>query len=275
MSAEKNYFGSSPDFISKHRTQYPSSRTIFVTGATAGIGFAIANHLLSSGDQHLLILSGRKADVLSKFQSDNPDRVITRAGDMADLDFVQGMLRDVQFDGRLDGLILNHGSLGKCFRIGQMDSDEWERTFRINVTSCVVLIQQTLPLLRSAKGRIVFTSSGAAMNAYPSWGVYGATKAAINHLAMTLKAEEPDVTTISIRPGVVDTAMQTDIREKFIRNMDDKDQQKFLSAKRDGKLLPPEKPGNVIAELAVKAKPELSGLFLSWDDPQLAEYQAE
>ncbi|OAG36657.1 hypothetical protein AYO21_09132 [Fonsecaea monophora] len=65
--------------------------------------------LLSSRDQHLLILSGRKADVLSKFQSDNPDRVTTRARDMADLEFVQGMPRDMQFNGRLDGLILNHG----------------------------------------------------------------------------------------------------------------------------------------------------------------------
>ncbi|OQU95240.1 hypothetical protein CLAIMM_01476 isoform 3 [Cladophialophora immunda] len=275
MSTEKNYFGSSPEYILKHRTQYPSSRTIVVSGATAGIGLAIANHLLSSSDQHLLILAGRKVDVLNDFQSTNPDRVITRAGDMADLGFVQSMLRGVQCDGRLDALALNHGTLGKCLRIGQMEGDEWDRTFRINVTSCVVLIKETLPLLRSAKGRIIFTSSGAATNAYPSWGVYGATKAAINHLAMTLKNEEPDVTTVSIRPGVVDTAMQMDIREKFLHNMDEKDQQKFLSAKSDGKLLPPEKPGNVIAELAVKAKKELSGLFLSWDDPQLAEYQVE
>ncbi|OAP60129.1 hypothetical protein AYL99_05131 [Fonsecaea erecta] len=262
MSTEKNYFGSSPEYISKHRTQYPSSRTIFVSGATAGIGLAIANHLLASSEQHLLILAGRKVDVLNKFQSTNPDRVITRAGEMADLEFVQGMLQGLQCDERLDALVLNHGTLGKCLRIGQMDSDEWEHTFRINVTSCVVLIKQTLPLLRSTKGRIIFTSSGAATNAYPSWGVYGATKAAVNHLTMTLKNEEPDVTTVSIRPGVVDTAMQVDIREKYLHNMDDKDQQKFLSAKKDGKLLPPEKPGSVIAGLAVRAPKELSGLFL-------------
>ena len=79
---------------------------------------------------------------------------------------------------------------------------------------------------------------------------------------MTLKNEEPEVTTIAIRPGVVDTDMQKDIRETFLKNMDEKDQQKFLSAKDEGKLLPPEKPGNVIAELAVNAKKDLSGLFL-------------
>lgn len=79
---------------------------------------------------------------------------------------------------------------------------------------------------------------------------------------MTLTGEEPDVTSISIRPGVVDTAMQVDIREKYLKNMDSKDQQKFISAKRDGKLLPPEKPGHVIAELVIGAPNELSGQFL-------------
>jgi len=123
-------------------------------------------------------------------------------------------------------------------------------------------IRDALPLLRQSKGSIIFTSSGAASNAYSSWGAYGASKAAINHLAMTLKNEEPDVTTVSIRPGVVDTAMQVDIREKYLKNMDEKDQAKFGSVKRERKLLSPEKPGNVIAELAIRAEKELSGLFL-------------
>lgn len=79
---------------------------------------------------------------------------------------------------------------------------------------------------------------------------------------MTLKNEEPEVTTVAIRPGVVDTAMQKDIREIFLKNMDEIDQQKFMGAKRDGKLLTPEKPGKVIAELAIQAKKDLSGLFL-------------
>lgn len=213
---------------------------------------------------------------------------------MDDLGYVRGILRNLQIAGKLDGMILNHGTLGNCSRIGQMGSEEWERTFRINVTSCVVLVslsltsscmaplatpadmrctdtvcigcsiqvQEALPLLRSSKGRIIFTSSGAAQNAYSSWGAYGATKAALNHLTMTLKNEEPEVTTVAIRPGVVDTAMQKDIREVFLKNMDKSDQQKFLGAKVDGKLLPPEKPGKVIAELALEAKKDLSGLFL-------------
>ncbi|KAK5062680.1 hypothetical protein LTR84_004753 [Exophiala bonariae] len=275
MSTSIKHFGASSDFLSKHRAQNPSSRTILVTGATAGIGLAIAKYLLRSEAKHLLVLAGRNNDVLIDLQTKNPDRVVTTAGDMSDLDYVKSIISGLQLAGKLDGMILNHGTLGSCQRIGGVEAEDWEKTFRINVTSLVVLIQSSLPLLRSAQGKVVFTSSGAAVTAYTSWGAYGATKAAVNHLAMTLKNEEPEVTSLSIRPGVVDTAMQDDIRNKYLGNMDEKDQQKFISAKKDGKLLPAEKPGHVIAELAVRAAKELSGQFLSWDDPKLADYQAK
>ena len=82
----------------------------------------------------------------------------------------------------------------------------------------------------------------------------GASKAPINHLAKTLAKEELLITTLAIRPGMVDTQMQTDIRGKYLQNMDEKDQKKFVDAHKDGKLLPPEKPGNVIAKLAADSK---------------------
>jgi NADP-dependent 3-hydroxy acid dehydrogenase YdfG len=113
-----------------------------VTGATAGIGLAIANHLLSSSSQHLLILTGRKTDVLEDLEVKNPDRVISRAGDMSDLDgYVKLVLQGLHLDGRLDGLILNHGTFGSCLRIKDTKVEEdWESTFRINVSSCVALV---------------------------------------------------------------------------------------------------------------------------------------
>lgn len=109
---------------------------------------------------------------------------------------------------------------------------------------------------------MILTSSGAATGAYATWGPYGSSKAALNHLGLTLSVEEPDITAVSIRPGIVDTAMQVTIRGAH-EVMDARDAAKFKSLHEEGKLLRPEQPGNVIARLAVGAEKELSGKFLT------------
>jgi NAD(P)-dependent dehydrogenase (short-subunit alcohol dehydrogenase family) len=194
--------------------------------------------------------------------------------DFADLTSAQLVLDSATSAfGSLDGLIVNHGILGEVQRVTNSTVDGWRQTFDVNFFSVVGIVQAALPALRKSKGRIIFTSSGAAQNAYSTWGAYGASKAALNHLAMTLKNEEPDVTTVSIRPGVVDSDMQKEIREVHHTTMDEKDRNKFLEAKEKGKLLRPEQPGNVIARLVIGAPKELSGRFLSWDDEALREFQ--
>lgn len=122
-------------------------------------------------------------------------------------------------------------------------------------------IKAALPSLRKTKGNIVLVSSGAAVGAYATWGAYGASKAVLNHVATTLAVEEPDVTTTSIRPGVVDTDMQRELREVHHTIMDKKDAEKFATLKSGGKLLTPEQPGHVLAKLAIDSPKELSGKF--------------
>ena len=100
----------------------------------------------------------------------------------------------------------------------------------------------------------------------------------LNHLALTLSIEEPSVTTISIRPGVVDTEMQREIREVHHERMSEKDREKFAGLKQNGGLLRPEQPGHVIAKLAVAEGKELEGMsgrFLNWNDESLSMYQEE
>lgn len=84
----------------------------------------------------------------------------------------------------------------------------------------------------------------------------------MNHLALTLKHEEPLITTIAIRPGVVDTAMQVAIREEHSTDMDEQEAQRFKGLHSEGQLLRPEQPGNVMSRLVVNAPPELSGKVL-------------
>lgn len=107
------------------------------------------------------------------------------------------------------------------------------------------------------------TSSGAAVTGYTGWGAYGASKAALNHLTKTLQAEEPDVITIAIRPGAVDTEMQRGLREEHHPGMQEKDRAKFLALHKNGKLLKPELPGHVMAKLVLDGPKDLSGEFIS------------
>lgn len=184
--------------------------------------------------------------------------------------------------GSLDGLVLNHGVLGQVAVIGKADTELWKHAFDVNLFSliafvrlnppgafeCRLIFGQTkaaLPALRKSRGKIIFTSSGAATSTTTGWACYGATKAALNYFAMALGAEEPDVTSVSIRPGMVDTEMQREIREDHAKSGDlpPGALQKYAQAHRDGKLLKPEQPGNVMARLVLDAPKELSGRFIT------------
>lgn len=88
----------------------------------------------------------------------------------------------------------------------------------------------------------------------------------MNHFALTLGAEEPDVTSISIRPGMVDTNMQRELREDHATNMTPEMHAKFTGVHADGKLLRVEQPSHVMAKLVLDAPKELSGKFLSYVD---------
>ena len=122
--------------------------------------------------------------------------------------------------------------------------------------------QAALPAIRKSRGCILLTSSGAAAHSYSTWGAYGASKAAMNSLNMTIAVEEPEVTSLSIAPGVVDTQMQQELRDQHSIAMDKKDAARFHDLHRDGALLKPEQPGNVMARLILNPPKELSGSFL-------------
>ncbi|MBE7180904.1 MAG: SDR family NAD(P)-dependent oxidoreductase [Terriglobus roseus] len=228
----------------------------------AGIGLAIARELLKQ--QCRLVVTARSAAALEQLRAEAPERVQVLAGDMTDMTLgARAVELATSQWGALDGLVVNHGTLDPIARIADADVEDWRRAYDVNVLSAVALVKAALPALRASKGRIVLTSSGAAITAYSSWGCYGAGKAAINHLALTLAAEEPEVTSVAIRPGTVDTEMQRDIREKHSTFMDAKDVEKFGALPTNGGLLRPDQPGNVIARLAMDAPKELSGQFLS------------
>jgi NAD(P)-dependent dehydrogenase (short-subunit alcohol dehydrogenase family) len=102
------------------------------------------------------------------------------------------------------------------------------------------------------------TSTGAAIKSYQTLGFYGASKAALRHIGQTLGEEEPDVITLSVAPGTVDTEMQKNIRESG-HSMHRETHEYFQGLFNEGKLLEPEQPGNVMARLVLECPREFSG----------------
>lgn len=205
----------------------------------------------------------RSADNLKKIQDDAADRVEIIAGDAADLSLGQKAV-DVALQrwGRLDGLVVNHGQVEPVQRIVDASVDDWKTAFDVNVFSAVSTIKAAIPELRKSKGRIVLTSSGAAVKGTATWGAYGASKAVLNHLPLTLQKEEPEITTVAIRPGVVDTQMQDTLASDHFQTMDTDDAERFKTLRAEGKMLKPEQPGNVMARLVLDAPKEFNGMFL-------------
>lgn len=103
--------------------------------------------------------------------------------------------------------------------------EEYKSLFDINLFALISITGHALPHLSSREGkselskddpagRIIMVSSGAASGGVQGWGAYSASKAALNSVVRTLGNEEPDVVSIALRPGVVDTEMQEIIRDK-------------------------------------------------------------
>lgn len=129
----------------------------------------------------------------------------------------------------VDGLILNAGTLDPLCRIGDdTPLSAWKTHFDINFFSLVTALKATLPALRKSDigGKVVFVSSGAAVKGNAGWGPYNAGKAAMNGLCRcfvhcfssvrhytdgrhrTLAAEEPNLISVAVRPGMVDTEVR-------------------------------------------------------------------
>ncbi|KAH3685813.1 hypothetical protein WICPIJ_003212 [Wickerhamomyces pijperi] len=249
-----------------------------VTGASRGIGQCICDILLTKTEPTSIkiIAVARSISPLQQLQTKyGSDRVSIIAGDLSEQSTVTEITQLIndKYDGELSGIIANAGVLDPVDRIADANITEWVKLFQINFFSIVLLISSTLPFLRKAHGQVVLVSSGASTKGYYGWGAYGASKAALNQFAAQLAAEEADIKVVAVAPGVVDTQMQIDIREKFGSNMTPESLQRFIDLKENNQLVKPEVPATIYANLAVKGIPsDLNGSYLRYNDEKLASF---
>ncbi|HSI26293.1 MAG TPA: SDR family oxidoreductase [Aeromicrobium sp.] len=174
-----------------------------VTGGSAGLGRALVAALADAG--WTVITDGRRAARLAEL----PSGVIAIAGDITDADHRTAMVAEVTRHGRLDLLVHNAGSLGPTPlpRLEAITADDLQALWRPNVGAPLIFTGQLLPYLAAAGGVLLTISSDAAVEHYPGWGLYGASKAALDHIALQYAAENPRITAYAVDPGDMRTDM--------------------------------------------------------------------
>lgn len=244
---------------------------VIVTGASKGMGAWIAGWLSRVGTR--LILTARSREDLealeNKIRSEGGTAVAV-TGDVSDPDVSIHVVETAmkQF-GKIDALVNNAGILEPLSKLAECDPEKFKQNILVNLVGPYYMICRALPALRQSGGRVINVSTGAAIKPIVSWSAYCAAKAGLTHLTRVLALEEPSVTSISVRPGVVDTNMQALIREQGPKVMPPELSEYFINLKKQGKLEPPWIPARSIAWLSLKAPSELSGEFIDYDDPRI------
>jgi NAD(P)-dependent dehydrogenase (short-subunit alcohol dehydrogenase family) len=180
-----------------------------ITGASAGLGLALAHGLAARG--WALIIDARGADAL-KDAADSlaaHTDVVPLAGDVTDPAHRSDLAETVAELGRLDLLVNNASYLGPSPQpaLADYDLDELRRVYDVDVVAPIALIQQLLPALTTSSGVIIDISSDAAVEPYEGWGGYGSAKAALDHATAILAAEHPGLAVYAVDPGDMRTAM--------------------------------------------------------------------
>jgi NAD(P)-dependent dehydrogenase (short-subunit alcohol dehydrogenase family) len=191
-----------------------AGRLALITGASRGIGAAVARRFAAEGAH--VILVARTVGALEEL--DDEIRAVGSAAtllplDLRDFDKIDNMAAALyqRFD-HLDVLVGNAGVLGSLSPMGHFEPRTWAEVMDVNLTANWRLIRALDPLLRrSAAGRAIFTTCAAARDAVPYWGAYGASKAALETM-VRIYAGEVAKTALKVNlvdPGIVGTRLRT------------------------------------------------------------------
>jgi 3-oxoacyl-[acyl-carrier protein] reductase len=191
-----------------------AGRTALVTGASGGIGDAIARQLHAQGAG--VILAGRRREALDALAEALEERVRVEVAELADADAAERLVARAESDGGLDVLINNAGLTRDNLALRMKDED-WQTVLDVNLSAGFRLIRSALRgMLRRRWGRIVNVTSVVALTGNPGQANYAAAKAGMIGMTKSLAVEVASrgITVNCVAPGFIQTAMTAALGEQ-------------------------------------------------------------
>lgn len=199
-----------------------SNRTVFITGASRGIGEATARKFADCGAN--VVLAARSKQDIERIASEIGEHALALEVDVADYDNVKGAMEIAigQF-GSIDYLVNNAGIIDPISRLEDSDPDEWGKVIDVNLKGVYHCLHAAFPVLKqSAKQEknpvVINISSGAAVSSLEGWAHYCASKAGALALTRCINREWYDhgIGVVGLSPGTVATDMQRSIKKSGI-----------------------------------------------------------
>ena len=198
-----------------------TGKTALVTGASGGIGGAIARALHGQGAT--VVLSGTRQDALDKLKAELGDRAFTAIGNLSDTASVEALPKAAEdaAGGGID-ILVNNAGITRDNLFMRMKDEEWDQVIAVNLTAAFRLSRAVLRgMMKNRWGRIIQITSVVAATGNPGQGNYAAAKAGLVAMTKSLAAEVASrgITANAVAPGFIQTAMTevlTDAQKEMI-----------------------------------------------------------